>query len=280
MAVALGVALGLLLGALVWRYLLPPMAGAPEQDRPMAPHTSAVPSLTPDGGSGHEMALNSKPLNPDAGDGALPYMSSHPASELATPMLLKEDSRVKKEKKPAPRHDEVQGCVPVYRKVCRDALCSIALVGCTSTTQQVRPTPQPAECPPHSIETMEQTLDIPYGLVSMYSLTLGAGHHRPQHVSVREGPIQIELDEPMGKLPIDTVLTGELLFGKKRVYGRFTQALTPTGETFPVCIEFGQDGHPGVRANDSSGPDSFILRSESTLRFVNAFGVKKNDSSD
>jgi serine/threonine-protein kinase len=44
------------------------------------------------------------------------------------------------------------------------------------------------------------------------------------------------LDETGTKLPDRTVVSGELFFGKDRIHGRFTQAHTPQGETYPVCL--------------------------------------------
>ena len=49
-------------------------------------------------------------------------------------------------------------------------------------------------------------------------------------------------------LPDGTRLSGQLCIGEKRVYGRITQAVTPTGDTFTVCMElYEMGGERGAR---------------------------------
>ncbi|WP_257461794.1 serine/threonine protein kinase [Archangium lipolyticum] len=267
--------LALALGAGVWSLLFPPWADTPGTDRPDAPRALAGLCPTVDGGSGREMALASEALNPAAGEGALPYLPSLPASEFATAMLRKEDSRVKNQEKPAPRR-EVRRCVPIAKEVCKGALCTIVLVGCTSTTPQVRPTPQPADCPRHAEATMERELGIVIGHGTTFAFP-EFFDAEPVVITVKEGPTQVQLRAPLGKLPPGTLLTGELLFGGKRVYGRFTQALTPEGKPFPVCIEFYSSMHPGVVVMPDSGRDTVRISSHSTVMSTNRFSVKQDN---
>ncbi len=68
-------------------------------------------------------------------------------------------------------------------------------------------------------------------------------------VPVKEGPISLELAGawevgPQAEfrggrvvLPDGTRLSGQLCIGEKRVYVRITEAVTPTGDTFTVCME-------------------------------------------
>jgi eukaryotic-like serine/threonine-protein kinase len=272
-----GVALALVLGVGVWRLLAPPQAEAPAADRPVAPDALAMMCPTGDGGSGREMARAGEPLNPAVGDVAMRYMPAPPASEFATAMLRKkEDSRVKKEEKPAQRR-EVRRCVPIAREVCKGTLCSIALVGCTSTAPQVRPMPQPAECPRRAVETMKGELGIVIGDGTTSVVPEFFDDALPVSVPVMEGPTQIALDAPLGKLPSRTLLNGELLFGGKRVYGRFTQALTPEGKSFPVCIEFFSSMHPGLVITPDSGHGTVRIISHSTVMATHRFGVRDDD---
>jgi serine/threonine-protein kinase len=61
----------------------------------------------------------------------------------------------------------------------------------------------------------------------------------------------MELDETGTKLPDNTVVSGELFFGKDRIHGRFTQAHTPQGETYPVCLVLTDDvGNIGLGADN------------------------------
>jgi serine/threonine-protein kinase len=68
-------------------------------------------------------------------------------------------------------------------------------------------------------------------------------------VSVQEGPFSVRVfgnwrvgEEHTGAggqivLPNNTVLSGRLYFGEKRVYGRITEARPPNQAPFPVCME-------------------------------------------
>jgi serine/threonine-protein kinase len=92
-----------------------------------------------------------------------------------------------------------------------------------------------------------------------------------RYVPVREGPgTTMILDETGTTLPDDTVVSGELFFGAERIHGRFTQAHTPDGKTYPVCmvlldrnsrLGFGRDD---VRPSESPG----------TIRIAFVGGVK------
>jgi serine/threonine-protein kinase len=46
----------------------------------------------------------------------------------------------------------------------------------------------------------------------------------------------MRLSETGTKLPDGTVVSGELFFDGQRIHGRFTQAHTPQGQTYPVCL--------------------------------------------
>ena len=55
-------------------------------------------------------------------------------------------------------------------------------------------------------------------------------------------------------LPDGTRLSGQLGIGEKRVYGRITQAVTPTGDTFTVCMElYDQIGDRGLEIEPDGG---------------------------
>mgnify|MGYP006198226741 CR=1 FL=1 len=63
-------------------------------------------------------------------------------------------------------------------------------------------------------------------------------------------------DLPTGQtaLPDRTRLSGRLYFGQGRVYGRFTEARTPSGETYPVCLELWDNGQLGALIEPESTP--------------------------
>jgi serine/threonine-protein kinase len=72
-------------------------------------------------------------------------------------------------------------------------------------------------------------------------------------------------------LPGKTRLSGRLYFGEKRVYGRFTEARTPTGETYPVCLELFDEGEVGDKLSTRSEPGKPMVPPGSTVRVVDRF---------
>ncbi|PTL80366.1 hypothetical protein DAT35_27335 [Vitiosangium sp. GDMCC 1.1324] len=227
----------LVLGLGMWLALRPPRAseiltlpvGTPWANLP--PEFYPV-TLEPDS---QEVAPSSK--RPEGDGGAAPEAAPTPAPVArATPS---KDTRVKTPAKaPAPQQPKPQpkktssaaGTVGALA-----ATCTLAS-GCVgpTTTPQVRPTPPPAaDCPPRAVETMKE-LGIPPGT------TRGAGWPENvynKYVTVHEGPVTtFEIDQTDTKLPPGTLLSGEIFFGETRIYGRFTQARTPGGDTYPVCM--------------------------------------------
>ncbi|MET0402964.1 MAG: hypothetical protein ABW123_11205, partial [Cystobacter sp.] len=79
-------------------------------------------------------------------------------------------------------------------------------------------------------------------------------------VPVREGPLTVTLAgdwDVKGRtvLPHGTQLSGQLYLSDKRAYGLFTQAVTPTRDTFNVCMELrdGFDKARGVAIRERDG---------------------------
>jgi serine/threonine-protein kinase len=58
---------------------------------------------------------------------------------------------------------------------------------------------------------------------------------------MKEGPFAMNLKYGWRKLPPGTLLSGTLVFGENRYFGRFTQAQTPDRQTYPVCIQVYRD---------------------------------------
>jgi serine/threonine-protein kinase len=93
---------------------------------------------------------------------------------------------------------------------------------------------------------------------------------------VREdSPVTVfgDWDTPTGKtaLPGYTRLFGRVYFGKKRVYGRFTEARTPSGETYPVCLELWDEGELGAAIEPESEPGKPLVSPGADVRVVDRF---------
>ncbi len=184
--------------------------------------------------SGQEMASPSGPL--EGGASAAPSGASTPAPVASA--TRPQDMRVKTPHKAflppdSTRRPRDTGS-PATKAGTALLLCTLAS-GCPGpTTPQVRPLPPPAECPPGAVQAMKE-LGFTFGK--------DRGAMFPNEdvtqtfIPVRVGPgVTMELDETGTKLPDNTVVSGELFFGGDRIHGRFTQAHTPQGETYPVCL--------------------------------------------
>jgi serine/threonine-protein kinase len=170
---------------------------------------------------------------PEGDGGAVPPWAT--TSALVARATLTEDTPVKiaRQDTGSPQqqsHKQGQGRNAVATALCTAAAGAVA-AGCPGA--QVRDTPAPEACPAGSVETMRR-LGIRMGDEGGSNFP-GA---EPGFFVVREGSgVRLILGEPLGQLKPGTVVTGRLLFAKERVYGRFTEALTPGGDTYTVCLE-------------------------------------------
>jgi serine/threonine-protein kinase len=76
----------------------------------------------------------------------------------------------------------------------------------------------------------------------------------------------------LGELPINTELTGRLLYGPDRLYGRFTEARTEKGEVYPVCLEL-RDRYDEGKGTPMKllGDGSAVIKSSLRVKAVDRF---------
>ncbi len=158
------------------------------------------------------------------------------------------------------------GLAPV-KKTAAAAVAAMVL-GCP--TAHVRPPPEPMECPPGALENMEK-LGIKRGDWGSFRFESHQG--RPAFIPVKEGwtsfssvggfkAVERQVLRQQGRLPEGPVverLSGRVLFGGERVYGRLTQATLSDGTTLRVCMElfdYEEDNKRGLRCEPTSSPDT------------------------
>jgi eukaryotic-like serine/threonine-protein kinase len=221
-----------------------------------------------------ELAVS--PDSSEAGEGAPPPRASTPAPVVSTTPSHKEESRVNTPEKSHPKAPrEARRCLPVLKEVCLAGACTLVLTGCPGAEVRevrpagpVRPEPRPAECPADAERTMKRTLDIHPGERAYATFLVVVAD--AQRVTVREYT-PVRLLRPLGKLAAGTELSGRLLFGRERVYGRFTQARTKEGETYTVCLELSYAGTRGIEIEREAGPDAVVVFSTVDVRAVSRF---------
>ncbi len=261
----------LVLGLGVWLAVRPPRASESTLS-PMGTPRATLPleflpiSLEP---AGQEVAPPWR--RPEGDGGAAPHVAATPAPVARA--TLPEETRVKTPAK-APAPPQPKGS-PATKAGAAMLGCALA-TGCPgpATTPQVRPTPPalppPAECPHGAAKTMEE-------LGLLYRGSSGSVHIQgsPPLLTVRPGPFTMRLsgEAYWGKLPEGTLISGELLFSERRVHGRFTQAHTPEGKSYVVCLELWWGPGPwGWRKMEGSGQDTAVTQSAASLSPVERFG--------
>jgi serine/threonine-protein kinase len=266
----------LVLGLGVWLAVRPPPRTSEPTTPPEGTPGATLPpefhpiTLKP---GGQEVAAPRK--RPEGDGGAAPPAAATPAPVArATPP---KDTRVKTPAKaPAPQQQHKpqpqETSSPAARVGAVVLGCTLA-TGCPSstTTPLVRPTPPPeAECPEGSAQIMKELGLLRRGTSGRVD---SLGDDDDGYIIVRPGPMTMRLtgDDYWGKLPEGTLFSGELLFGE-RVQARFTQAHTPDGHTYAVCLELRSGPKWGWEKEPGSGQGTARVLSGGFLEPVERFG--------
>ncbi|WNG54117.1 hypothetical protein F0U59_04405 [Archangium gephyra] len=161
-------------------------------------------------------------------------------------------------------------------------LTGAALQACLGTPQQVpseRPAPPPQACPAGARETMNGTLGLSLGEKKSVAWSSVRGRSVQVHedVTIRMGSDWEAGADHTGigykvALPNNTRLFGKLYVKEGRVYGRFTEARTPQGVTYPMCLELmDTEGHVGLELQPGSGPGKMMVDPVVEVRVVDRF---------
>ncbi|OJT18444.1 hypothetical protein BO221_41005 [Archangium sp. Cb G35] len=263
----------LVLGLGLWLAVRPSPSASVHSTPPLGtPRASLLPEFFPiaQKWEGKEMAPPWK--QPEGDGGAAPHGAATPAPVARA--TLPQETRVKTPAKASPPPKQTGStATKVGAAVLGCALAS----GCPSpaTTARVLPTPPlppPAECPPGAQQAMKEL-----GLLYAGSSGRVFIRNADRLVTVRPGPVTWRLAITnttgyWGRLPEGTLFSGEAVFGE-RVQGRFTQAHTPEGQSYPVCLELFSDGEWGWEKWEGSGQDTAVILSTGGLHPVTRFGA-------
>ncbi|HEX5750542.1 MAG TPA: hypothetical protein VFZ09_30215 [Archangium sp.] len=161
-------------------------------------------------------------------------------------------------------------------------LTGAALQACMGTPQQVpseRPAPPPQACPAGAVETMTGTLG--FRLRETKDVQWSDVRGRPVRVD-EDTPVYLFGDWDAGydpyrgggrfALPDNTRVSGRLYVKDGRVYGRFTEARTPNGVTYPVCLELlDSSDKVGLELEPGSAPGKMMVSPIAVVRVVDRF---------
>ena len=234
----------------------PPAPGQPVLTAPL-PTEFFLGDPTPWDTHVHEVAPPWKP--PEADTGAAP--SKADTSAPVTTVTLSSGTTRMKKKAPGSQAEKKGNGSPGANVLL--AVAAAANLACPGA--QIRKEPAPQACPAGAVETMTKQLGLEIG--ERHGAHLPGGNtYTNEPFPVKEGPISLELAgawevglDTRGRggrvvLPHGTRLSGQLCIGEKLVYGRITQAVTPAGDTFTVCMElWDQENHRGVDIESDGG---------------------------
>jgi len=206
------------------------------------------------GAPGQEVA---PPWKPPEGEGGAALSAATPAPVASA--TLPQDTRMKTSRRAPPAQDMKPGEKSPLPSASAAGTCvalwAMGQLACTGPAAQVRPL-TPADCPPEAQKVMRERSTLST-VDASFPIEGDSGN-----ITVRRGPgASVELIQRWGGAPDGTVLTGELVFGKERVYGRFTEARTPDGKWFPICAQLKDylDGQLGVKLEGRPGPDTALV---------------------
>ncbi len=233
---------------------------------PPQPLTSSSPSPTLRWIPGQEVEPSWPP--PEIERPAAPPPVEPTPAVVASQETQTKDAAVKKQQTPSPKRDRKQKkTLSPMAQWCL-GVAAAANAACTGPGAQMHPTPEPQSCPTGAVETMTDTLGLHIGqkLTTKFPYV-----GQPKPVPVQEGVTTLRLTPTQGKLPHGTLLQGHLYFEDGRIHGRFTEARTPSGDTFKVCLEMWQEGKRGAEMEQGSGPDTAMIFALMKVQVVRRF---------
>ena len=233
------------------------LLAAPRSPSPASVTAWGAPGAPPLAGWGAPGQEVAPPWKPPEGEGGAALSAATPAP--VAPATLPQDTLMKTSRRAPPSQDMKPGekdpPPPASAAGTCVALWAVGQLACTGPAAQVRPL-TPADCPPEAQQAMRE-----WSTVDTVDATFPI-EGSSRNIPVRRGPgASVELMQRWGGAPVNTVLTGELVFGEERVYGRFTEARTPDGKWFPICAQLKDwlDGQLGVKLEGRPGPDTALV---------------------
>jgi len=215
---------------------------------PSVPVVSRVTSRVASWGLTSEVVFRGQEVapwgKPPEGDGSAapgwaatpaPVASATPPKDTRVKIARKDSAPLENDPRPRSPGPQAKETGPLARRAGAALLTCALATGCSGPATQVRPQPPgPAECPAGSAEAMARLRG--WGRLMVTFHTSGGG----RVITVSGGEATVMLGQTAGTLVAGSTLTGQLIVTDKRVYGRFTRARLPNGETFPVCFEISE----------------------------------------
>lgn len=154
-----------------------------------------------------------------------------------------------------------------HLKLCLTA-STLALTACITIGKEKHTARQ--TCAPETLELMKK-LGVEPGQKGAMNLEASQPGGTNDYGVFRPGQVTSRLETTVGTLPAGTLVDGVLWMDTGRVQAQYTQARTPDGQTYPVCLVLGSSAPGGVYAEAGTTPGSITLPKSVPFTVVDTF---------
>lgn len=134
---------------------------------------------------------------------------------------------------------------------------TLALSACITFGQE-KPSAPKLTCAPETVELMKK-LGVEPGQRGTLHLEAGQPGGSNDYGVYQQGQVTSRLESAVGGLPAGTLVEGLLWMDTGKVQVRYTQARTPDGQSYPVCLVLGTSAPGGVYAEAGTTPGAITL---------------------
>ncbi|WP_375769082.1 hypothetical protein NR798_46685 [Archangium gephyra] len=144
-----------------------------------------------------------------------------------------------------------------FLKPCLIAASTLALTACIVIGKEKTHAPR-LTCAPETAALMKK-LRLAPGQQGSLHLEASQPGGPNDYGTYRQGQVTSRLESALGDLPAGTLVQGVLWMDTGKVQVRYTQASTPEGQSYPVCLVLGSSAPGGVYAEAGTTATAITL---------------------
>jgi hypothetical protein len=145
---------------------------------------------------------------------------------------------------------------------------ALTLTACVTVGKE-KPGPRQT-CAPETVTLMKK-LGVEAGQQGSMHLDASQPGGTNDYGVFRPGQVTSRLETAVGTLPAGTLVDGVLWMDTGKVQAQYTQARTPDGQSYPVCLVLGSSAPGGVYAEAGTTPGSITLAKSLPFTVVDTF---------
>ncbi|MFY0572654.1 hypothetical protein ACN28E_53730 [Archangium lansingense] len=134
---------------------------------------------------------------------------------------------------------------------------TLALTACITVGKEKTSAPS-LVCASETVELMKK-LGVEPGQQGVMHLSAEQPGGTNDYGVYRQGQVTSRLESTLGSLPVGTLIEGMLWMNIGKVQARYTQANTPDGQSYPVCLVLGSSAPGGIYAEAGTTDGAITL---------------------